>query len=113
MAEPVVEIHVPLVPRPGLSADAYPFPWIREIDDFLADLEERGETEVFDEGEEVGKVYIFLITGPDPDRLISIAAEVAARPGVPSGAFAMLTDDDAEAFGRGRRIALTYRPDSA
>ena len=107
MAEPVVEIHVPLVPRPGLPDDAYPFPWIREIDDFLADLEERGETEVFDEGEEVGKVYIFVITGPDPQRLLEVAAQVAARPGVPRGAFAMVTDDDAEDFGLGRRVVLT------
>jgi hypothetical protein len=106
MAEPVVEIHVPLVPRPGLPADAYPFPWIREIDEYLEELQERGETEVFDEGEEVGKVYIFLITGADPERLLSVAAQVAARPGVPSGTFAMVTDDEAEAFGRGRRVAL-------
>ncbi len=90
----------------GLPDDAYPFPWIRVVDDFLAGLEESGEIEVFDEGEEVGRVYAFFITGAKLDHLLGVAARVAALPVVPAGAFAVVTDDDAEEIGRGRRVKL-------
>ncbi len=109
MAEIVVEIHVPLVSPPGLPAGAWPFPWIRVVDDFLADLEDRGEAEVFDEGEEFGRAYAFFITGPDLNRLLAVANRVAALPGIPSGAFAVVTDDEAEEMGRGRRVKLPTR----
>jgi len=106
VAETVVEIHVPLVSPADLPAGAYPFPWIRVVDDFLADLEEQGELEVFDEGEEVGRAYAFFITGADLDRLVAVAARVAALPTIPAGAFAVVTDDEAEEMGRGRRVSL-------
>ncbi|MDG4804543.1 hypothetical protein [Micromonospora sp. WMMD980] len=32
MAELIVEVHVPLVPATGLAADAYPFPWIDDVE---------------------------------------------------------------------------------
>jgi hypothetical protein len=94
------------VSPPGLAADAYPFPWIRVVDAFLADLEERGEIEVFDEGEEFGRAYAFFITGATLDRLLAVAAQVAALPAAPPGAFAVVTDDEAEEMGRGRRVKL-------
>jgi hypothetical protein len=106
VAETVVEIHVPLKSPPGLPADAYPFPWIRVVDDFLVELEGRGEVEVFDEGEEVGRAYAFFITGADLDHLLAVANQVTALPGVPAGAFAVVTDDEAEEMGQGRRVKL-------
>jgi hypothetical protein len=106
VAETVVEIHVPLVSPAGLPEDAYPFPWIRTVDDFLAGLDERGEIEVFDEGDEFGRAYVFSITGAAADRLLAVAGQVAALPAVPAGAFAVVTDDDAEELGRGRRVKL-------
>ncbi|WP_235453178.1 hypothetical protein [Streptomyces olivochromogenes] len=44
----VVEIHVPLLPTPDLQDGSYPFPWIEEVEDFLSDLEDQGDMEVFD-----------------------------------------------------------------
>ncbi|MEU6064692.1 MULTISPECIES: hypothetical protein [Streptomyces] len=43
----MVEIHVPLSPTPNLPDGAYPYPWIQAVEDFLADLEDQGEVEVF------------------------------------------------------------------
>jgi hypothetical protein len=106
VTETVVEIHVPLVSPANLPDDAYPFPWIRIVDDFLAALDDAGEIEVFDEGEEFGRAYAFFITGAELDHLLAVAARVAALPNVPAGAFAMVTDDDAEEIGRGRRVRL-------
>ncbi len=37
--EPIVEIHVPLTPTPGLGEDDYPYPWIDDIEDYLAQLD--------------------------------------------------------------------------
>lgn len=59
----VVEIHVPLLRMPDLPDGSYPFPWIEEIENFLSDLEDQGDAEVFDEGEEDGDVYVFFVTG--------------------------------------------------
>jgi hypothetical protein len=106
VAETVVEIHVPLVSPADLPDGSYPFPWIRVVDDFLADLEQRGEIEVFDEGEEVGRAYAFFVTGAKLDDLLAVAAQVAALATVPAGAFAVVTDDEAEEMGRGRRVKL-------
>ena len=106
VAETVVEIHVPLVSPADLPDGAYPFPWIRVVDDFLAGLEEQGEIEVFDEGDEVGRAYAFSVTGAAVDRLLAVAARVAALPAVPPGSFAVVTDDEAEEMGRGRRVRL-------
>ncbi|MGY5061138.1 hypothetical protein ACWDFR_45115 [Streptomyces sp. 900105755] len=58
----VVEIHVPLLPTPGLPDGSYPFPWIEEVEDFLSVLEDQGDVEVFDEGEEDGDVYVFFVS---------------------------------------------------
>ncbi|MCX4862104.1 hypothetical protein [Streptomyces canus] len=45
----VVEIGVPLLPTPNLLDDAYPFPWIEEVEDTLADLQGHGGVDGFDE----------------------------------------------------------------
>ncbi|MFC0503630.1 hypothetical protein [Micromonospora costi] len=106
MAEIVVEIHVPLVATPGLAARAYQFPWIEDIEDFLADLEGQGAVEVIDEGEEYGDVYVFAIGGAEEARLLAAASRVAMLDRVPRGAFAVVTDDETDDIGQGRRVDL-------
>jgi hypothetical protein len=105
MAE-VVEIHVPLTPAVGLAPGEYPLPWIDRIEDFLIDLEDEGAVEVYDDGETFGDFYVFFITGGDEDALLAAASRVATLDGVPDGAFAMVTTDDAPEFGMGRRVGL-------
>ncbi|MFF4309687.1 hypothetical protein [Streptomyces sp. NPDC001507] len=96
----VVEIHVPLLPTPGLPDGSYPFPWIEEVEDFL------GDVEVFDEGEEDGDVYVFFVSRAGEGDLLAVASRVATLPGVPAGAVAVISNDEAEEFGLGRRVAL-------
>ncbi|MET9908434.1 hypothetical protein ABZZ74_16715 [Streptomyces sp. NPDC006476] len=84
-------------------------PWIEEIEGFLEDLEEQSAVEVFDDGEEYGDVYVFVVTGADEDALLDVASRVAALPHVPSGTFAVVSDDQAEEFGLGRRVGLPRR----
>ncbi|MFK0104431.1 hypothetical protein [Streptomyces sp. NPDC091217] len=102
----VVEIHVPLLPASGPPDGSYPFPWIDDVEDFLLDLEERGDVEVFDEGEDDGDVYVFIVTGAGEEELLAVASRVAMLPGVPTGAVAVVSDDEAEEFGLGRRVPL-------
>jgi hypothetical protein len=102
----VVEIHVSLLPMPGLSDGSYPFPWIQEVEDFLSDLEDQGDLEVFDEGAENGDVYIFFLTGASEEDLLAVASRVATLPGIPAGTIAVVSDDEAEEFGLGRQVAL-------
>lgn len=102
----VVEIHVPLLPTPGLPDDSYPFPWIEEVEDFLSDLEDQGDVEVFDEGEEDGDVYVFFITGAGEGDLLAVASRVAALPCIPAGTVAVVSSDEAEEFGLGPRVVL-------
>ncbi|UUN30880.1 hypothetical protein KK483_34500 [Streptomyces sp. FIT100] len=118
MSTMVVEIHVPLSPAPNLPDGACPYPWIEEIEDFLADLDDHGDAAVFDDGEEHAGAYVFLITGAgegDPpedlledllDDLLEVASRLAMLPGVPAGVVAFISDDEAEEFGLGRRISL-------
>lgn len=102
----VVEIHVPLSPTPNLPAEAYPYPWIEEVEDLLSRLEDRDEVEVYDEGEEDEDAYVFFVTGADEKGLLAVASLVATHPGVPAGAFAVVGDDRAEELGPGRRVPL-------
>ncbi|WP_328778669.1 hypothetical protein OIE52_45715 [Streptomyces canus] len=81
----VVEIHVPLLPTPDLP-------------------------EVFDEGEEDGDVYVFVVTGAGEGDLLALASSMATLPGAPAGSVAVVSIDGAEEFGLGRRVA---RPLSA
>ncbi len=106
MSELVVEVHVPLVPQPGLSADEYQFPWIETVEEFLSGLEDAGRAELFDDGEEWGDEYLFFVwQAPEPE-LIALARRIADLPGVPEGVYAVVTDDDSEEMGAGRRVEL-------
>ncbi|MGK5500863.1 hypothetical protein [Streptomyces sp. URMC 125] len=100
----VVEIHVPLLPTPNLPDGAYPFPWIEEIEDFLAGLEDQGNIEIFDDGEEHGDAHVFFITGAGEAHLLAVASRVATLPGVPADTFAAVRDNEAEESGLGRRV---------
>jgi hypothetical protein len=106
MAATVVEIHVPLTPAPGLEPGDYPYPWIDTIEEFLSELEDDGTVEVPDDGEEFGDVYVFFIRGAGETDLLAAASRVVALDDVPTGAFAMVTDDEAAEWGLGRRVAL-------
>lgn len=113
MAKLVVEIHVPLLPAPGLADDEYLFPWIDDVQDFLAGLDEHGDVQEYDDGEEDEGFYIFFVTGSGESALLRVASEVAALDRVPAGAFAMVTDDEAEEFGMGRHVELPLSPTPA
>jgi hypothetical protein len=118
MAQLIVEIHIPLVSTglpPGTTwprstdiiPDDYPFPWIGEVEEYLGEREEDGTFEIYDDGEELGNDYLYFITGASEETLLAVAADVAALPGIPQGVFAIVTDDQAEEMGVGRRMPLT------
>ena len=102
----IVEIHVPLEEAPGTSEGSYAYPWIDRVEDFLADLEEEGEAEEYDDGEQCEGAYVFFITGAAEADLLAVASRVAALPGIPGGAFAVVSDAGAEEAGVGRRVEL-------
>ncbi|MFJ1561375.1 hypothetical protein [Streptomyces mirabilis] len=102
----VVEIHVPLLPTPGFPDGSYPFPWIEEVEDFLSDVEDQGDVEVCDEGEEDGDVYVFFVTGAGEGDLLAVASRVATLPGVSAGTIVVVSSDEAEDFGLGRHVAI-------
>ncbi|WP_433833057.1 hypothetical protein ACQP2E_17815 [Actinoplanes sp. CA-015351] len=102
MAEIMVEIHVPLTPAPGGPQ----FRWIDTIEDFLIELEDEGAAESYDDGEEFGDHYVFFINGGTEQALLAAASRVATLDGVPAGAFAVVTDDEADEMGAGRRVSL-------
>ena len=102
----VVEIHVPLTPAPAAANGDYQYPWIDEVEDHLAALEGAGELEVLDDGEEVGDEYVFFVTGRPEQQLLRGASRVAARDGVPAGAYAVVSTDDSGEIGVGRRVDL-------
>ncbi|WP_232838520.1 hypothetical protein [Streptomyces geranii] len=99
----VVEIHVPLEEVPATPEGSHPFPWIDRVDDFLADLE---EAEDYDESDEYEGAHVFFVTGAPEAVLLAVASRVAALPGVPGGAFAVVSDQAAEEIGVGRRVEL-------
>jgi hypothetical protein len=102
LMEIVVEIHVPLREAAGTAENSYPFPWIDLVEEFLAEQ----EAEVYDDGEEYGEAYVFFITGAAEEDLLAVASRAAGLAGVPSGVFAMVTSDEAEELGLGRRVEL-------
>ncbi|MFJ4620446.1 hypothetical protein [Streptomyces sp. NPDC088812] len=106
MSTVIVEIHVPLSPAPNLPDGACPCPWIDQVEEFLVDVEDEGDVEVFDDGEQFEDAYVFFVTGAGEEELLAVASRVALLPGVPAGAFAVVSHDDAEEFGMGRRVAL-------
>ncbi len=112
----VVEIHVPLVADRSVREGDYRYRWIDAIEDHIAELEEAGEVECFDVGEELGEDYVFFITGSTEALLLAAASEIISGKGVPTGAYAVVTDDTAD-MGQGRRVELTsihmMEPDDA
>lgn len=54
---------------------------------------------------EDGDFYVFFVTGA-PEPALLAAARAAALPGVPAGAFAVVSDDTRGGAGRGRRTEL-------
>ncbi len=103
LMESVVEIHVPLGGAAGTVEGSYLFPWIDQVEDFLAEQE---AAEVYDDGEEYGEAYVFFITGAAEEDLLAVASRAAGLAGIPSGVFAMVTSDEAEEIGLGRRVEL-------
>lgn len=107
MPKLIVEVHVPLLPAPAVAPGEYALPWIDDVEDFLADLDEETDgAEDFDDGEEYGDVYVFFLTGTDETSVLRAASRLATLDGVPTGSFAMVTDDEAPEFGLGRRVEL-------
>lgn len=105
----VVEIHVPLNGSGGIlpGEPGYEFGWIDDIEEFLADESSDGSFDIYDDGEDFGETYVFFLAGAPEDVLLHVAADVAALPGIPAGAFAVVTDDQSEEIGNGRRVALS------
>ncbi|MFE3829378.1 hypothetical protein [Streptomyces sp. NPDC059092] len=99
----VVEIHVPVTEAPGAPEGSSPFPCIDQVEDFLAEQE---AAEAYDDGEECDGVYVFFIAGATEEVLLDVASGTAGLPGIPGGAFAMVTNDEAEEVGLGRRVEL-------
>lgn len=99
----VVEIHVPLTPDRNAGEGENPFPWIEDVSELVSEIEESGDAFVVEEGDEFEGSYVVVITGADESTLLNIANRVANLPGVPTGVFAMVTDDEAEELGQGRR----------
>lgn len=104
----VVEIHVPLTRTRDIpvAEDEDPYPWIDDVMMYLEHVEQRGEITIIDEGEEFGDAVVFSVADGTEPQLLAVAAGVAALPGVPTGVFAMVTDDLADDFGTGRRVDL-------
>jgi hypothetical protein len=113
----IVEIHVPAIntgsspgttwPRSSVTVtEDYPYHWIGEIEAYLAERADDVGFELYDDGEEVGDHYLFFLTRASETTLLAVAAEVAALPGVPRGAFAIVTDDESDEPGVGRRVPL-------
>ncbi|WP_329277190.1 hypothetical protein [Streptomyces sp. NBC_01451] len=99
----IVEIHVPLGKVSATPDGSHPFPWIDRVDDFLVNLE---EAEEHDESDECEGAHVFFVTGVPEAVLLAVASRVAALPGVPGGAFAVVSDQEAEEIGVGRRVEL-------
>jgi hypothetical protein len=105
----VLEIHIPLTGNGGVlpGEPEYEFGWIDDIEEYLEDESSDGSFDIYDEGEDFGATYIFFVSGAAEEVLLTVARNVAVLPGIPSGAFAVVTDDQSEEMGTGRRIALS------
>lgn len=106
MSELIIEIHIPLVPAVGIADDAYPYPWIEDVEEFLSDFEGPGEQ--YDGGEEWTNhdgesEYLFFVSDATELELLTIARAVAQLQGVPTGVYATANDPDGE-MGEGRRL---------
>lgn len=102
----MVELHVPLTTGGVGSDDGRPASWIAEVEEHLFDLEDRGTVEILDDGEEVDDEYLFFLTGRSEKELLSVASGLATCRGVPAGAYAIVTDDESNDVGTGKRVDL-------
>jgi len=103
----VVEIHVPLTPDRNATEGENPFPWIDDVSELVAQIEESGDAFVVEEGDEFDGSYVIVLTGAEESQLLGLANRVASLPGIPTGVFAMVTDDEAEELGQGTRIDVS------
>lgn len=100
----VVDLHFPLTPTAGLAQDQFPFPWIFTVQDRLSALTLASDgAEDYDDAEEFGETYAFFLTGEDEEVVLSAAKRIAAGPGLPTGAFAIINSSGAD-MGQGDRI---------
>jgi len=102
----VVEIHVPLTPDANATEGEIRFPWIESLEEFTEQLEEEGEIFVVEQGDEYEGSYVIVITGAERSALLGVANRVGSLPGIPSGVFAVLTDDEADELGQGQQIEI-------
>jgi hypothetical protein len=107
MATLVVEVHVPLTADRNVGEGENPFPWIEDLHEFTQELEESGDVFIVEEGDEFDGAYVIVITGAEESALLGVANRVASLPGIPTGVFAMLTDDEAEELGQGTRVDVS------
>lgn len=109
MGELVVEVHVPLTKSTEIEGDDYAFPWIDDISEFVASLDETPKYDgatMHDDPEEFEGHYLFFLSGAPEDALLRAANDIGEMPGVPVGTFAMVTDSDASTYGEGDRVEL-------
>ena len=109
MPELVVEVHVPLTKSVELDEGDYAFPWIDEVSEFVASLDETMKYDgaiQHDDPEEWEGHYVFFLSGATEDSLIRAANDIGQLSGVPVGTFAMVTDSDAATYGEGTRVEL-------
>lgn len=109
MGEPVVEVHVPLIKSNEIEDGEYAFPWIDDISDFVADLDETPKYDgasMHDDPEEWEGHYVFFISGAAEEALLRAANDISQLSGVPVGTFAMVTDSEAATYGEGTRVEL-------
>jgi hypothetical protein len=103
----VVEVHLPLTADTSIAEGENPYPWIEDVTDAVAEIEESGDAFIVEEGDEFEGCYVVVITGADESTLLGLAGRLATLPGAPTGVFAMVTDDEADELGLGRRVDIS------
>lgn len=58
---------------------------------------------MYDDGEEFGDEYLFVVSGASESELVALAKKVAALPGMPAGVYATVSNSGAD-MGAGRRV---------
>ena len=109
MGDLVVEVHVPLTKSAELEEGEYAFPWIDDISEFVASLDETPKYDgatMHDDPEEWEGHYLFFVSGASEDALLRAANDISQMSGVPVGTFAMVTDSVASTYGEGTRVEL-------
>lgn len=103
MSEPLIEVHIPLVPA-VVPEGQYPYPYLESIEDFLFRLDGQGRGEMYDDGEEHDGEYLFFLADASEEVLLDLARQLKALPGVPPETYAIVSTKDAEEWGVGRRV---------